>query len=326
MNHMIKMYNLISDFDLATDLLTELKERKLSLKSFYILDNYFEVLHQSQSVSRPYFSNSLGRKELTNFFLREIVDKKKKQVIISLECEDGILREEKEILEVAYKKGARFIYIGVDASKYIPLEVDKKFKGCDFEKHFICANFQAHNFRTEIGYLIDEYPNKVFILGKTIVNIKSTVLADTISNILKKDDLFWIEYLSLRTGLNKEDDFKTFDAYVKYLDEPKIMNHYFHPLEYVGVPFENGKMIVDMEYEDSAGALNFIYSFYFKKKTKINFRGEEIIFLPKEKVELTSIRVFDMNTFVQFFEAHNFKCIASEKRGNEGQFLFKKTK
>jgi len=315
----------MSDFDLETNFLTGLKERKLSLKAFYISGNLFELMRRSNEVPRPYHAGSLTREDLTKFFLKNVVDKKKNQVIISLEGEGGILDPEKYVLETAYRKGADFSYVGISPYKYTPFNVRKISKN-DFKKEFVCADFEAHNFRSEIDFLIGKYSNRIFTSGVSTCNIISTVFADTVSNILKKGELLWITQLPMRTGSGKEQDFKTFDAFCQYIHEPKIMQYFFDSLDYIGIPFQNGKMIIEMDEEKSSGALKFIFSFRFKKKTIATFRGEEIIFLPEEKIELISIRVFHEPTFIKFFEAHNFKCIASETKGNRGQFLFKKTK
>jgi len=316
-------YNLISDTDLDIELLRNLKERKLEQKHFYTIREAAVLFYQQhRKVPRPYFNNSLNNDDYLNFFQTNIINQKENIAIISLGC--GNAQFEKNILNKVYYDGLKFTYIGVDSSKHMLNLAQDNLLDCKFGKNFICADFGSYNFRSEVGYLINKYDNKLFILaGSTLGNITPTYISDMLANLLNESDHLWI-VVALREGVRKEDDFKIFYHYSDYLKESSIKEHYFSPLKRMGVSMEDGQMTLDMEEEKSVGALKFIFSFVPNKKIIVKFREEIITILPEEKIELFNIRAYDKETFINFFKEHDFECVVSESKGNRGQFLFRK--
>jgi hypothetical protein len=316
-----KIHSLISDTDLDIELLDDIKTRVLNQKHFYTSEDAAKLFY-NRKANRPYLENSLQNEDYVRFFKDNALKNDGEDVaLVSLACGDSHF--ERNVLDNIESKD-RLMYIGIDSSRHMLDLSHENFKGCNIKKRFICGDFGSHNFRSEISYLLSKYKRSVFsLLGDTVGNIVPTNISDTLSNILRKGDMLWVT-AALREGKDSSDDFKVFNCYVDYLKIPKTVEFYFGPLARVGVPFENGKMIVDMDKEDVIGALRFAFKFEFTKKTIIKFRNESIIILPGEKIELINIRVYDMEDFKNFFIDHGFKCVISERKGNRGQFLFEK--
>jgi hypothetical protein len=320
MNH---IRNLISDSDLDIELLKNIKDRKFDQKHLYTTEEgAFYYCDQSTSGNRPYHGESLGASQYAEFFTKYMLEKKK-CVLISLGCGDASV--ERDIFSKVNLVENQLVYIGVDSSKHMLNMASKNLAGINIEKHYICADFSANNFRSEIKHIIDGYENRVFtLLGDTVGNIMPTNIADTLMNILNKDDLLWLTIV-LRRGKTKEDDFLAFQNYSKYIQEGNTIRKFLINLPYsLGISNDDGKLVLDMEEEKATGALIFKFSFEIKKKTIIKLRGESIVLLPEEKIELISVRVYDPSTFEKFFSQHQLKLVAKERGGNRGQFLFKK--
>lgn len=318
-----KIHSLISDSELDVELLDDLKDRILDQKHFYTAEFAADLYYKNRDAkNNTYFKNSFDINDYLNFFKKNISIKQENTVLVSLGCGDSSF--EKNILDPLKKEGFDFSYIGVDSSRYM-LELSvKNLKKSEFKKSLICGDFSSHNFRSEIGYLVNNYKNKVFgLLGGTIGNITPTNIVDTLGNMLKKGDYLWVT-LVLRESLNEEHNFEIFNYYANYLTDSVVSQFKFNPLKRLKVPFENGKLVLEMQKEDFIGALKFIFSFEFTKKTSINFRDEKIIILPGEKIELLNNRAYDMNIFKKFFIEHDFKCIAEERKGRRGQILLMK--
>ena len=326
---MSKIYSLISDQDVEVSFLNDLKNRRLDYKHIFTGDKTIEIYSRNYSFLRPYYKNSeFGERDFLKFFRENILQKIHKQQglsIISLGCGEANFGKEKETLKVLSQEDKiPLTYVGIDFSKYMLEFVEDRFSDCDFEKHFVYADFRSYDFRSEIGYLIDKYPNKVFsLLGLTIINFVPTNIVDTLSNMLKKGNYLWLT-LTLREGVAKKDDFKIFSYYGEYLKADASTAFKFEPLRIAGVPFKNGKMTLSASEEKSVGALKFTFNFEFSKKTTTKFRKERLTFLPEEKIELIDIRVFDSDVFIEFLKQHGFECLARERKGNYGQFLFRK--
>ena len=315
-------YSLIADLDLDIELLKNLKDRKFDQKHFYTTKESAGLYYKDAKVPRPYFKGSFKINDYGNFFRENIPNQKQGAAIISLGC--GNANFEKNIFKKIGDKDPNFIYIGVDSSKHMLELAEKELENVRYQKEFIFADFSSYNFRQEINYLIQSYPNRIFaLLGETIVNIMPTNIIDTLTNLLNKGDFLWITVV-LRKGLSKENDFEIFKHYKNYLDEPIINAHNFYPLSRLGVDIKDGKMSLSMEEESSVGSLRFIYSFKFNKRIEINFRGEKVIILPGEKMELINIRAYDKSQFENFFIEHGFEVVAEQCKGNKGQFLFRK--
>jgi len=322
---MTYIHSLVSDSYLDIDLLKDLKQRRIDQKHFFTHKKGADLYYEAAKISSPYYENNknnLVEEDYSAFFRKNIINNKEKIAVISLEC--GNAKFEKAVFGNIGKKKNRLDYIGIDSSRYM-LELAKRYlEDCGFEKEFICADFSSYNFRSEIGYIINQYKHKVFaFFGATVGSIMPSNISDVLVNLMKNGDLLWMNAY-LRTGLGKEEDFKIFNRFVRYRNKSVVSEHFFYPLERLGVPFKNGRITLEMEEEKSIGSLRFIFSFEFTKKTIIKFRNEVITILPEEKIELFNMRAYDRKTFERFFIEHGFKLIDSQAKGNTGQFLFKK--
>jgi hypothetical protein len=316
-----KIHSLISDSELDIELLDDLKDRVLDQKHFYTTESSAK-LYYNRRANRPYLDNSLNDDDYAQFFIENVLKSKDVDTaLVSLACGDSHF--ERNIFDRIEDKH-KLMYVGIDSSRHmLDLSADV-LKDCDIKKKFICGDFDSHSFRSEISYLLQDYDRTVFsLLGSTVGNIVPTHISDTLSNMLRQGDMLWVT-AALREGKTSAADLKAFNCYVDYLKIPKTVEFYFGPLARVGVPFENGKMMVGMEKEGVIGALRFTFKFEFTKKTIIDFRDESIIILPGEKIELINIRVYDPEDFTNFFIEHGLKCVATERKGNRGQFLFQK--
>jgi len=196
-------------------------------------------------------------------------------------------------------------------------------------REFVLADITTDEFRDEITRLTSGYDTRVFaFLGSTFGNTNQTHMVDSLWNVLKPSDTLWLHVL-VRPSLKTVDDMRLFNRYAAYLANARMMERFFFPLHAVGIPFGNGKMQLASDKEESVGAMLFKFSFVFSTKTVISCRDEKLHFLPGEKIDLISIRVYHERTLVNFFMEHefHFKSVQCEPLSAEvvrGQFLFKK--
>ncbi|MCA9459553.1 MAG: L-histidine N(alpha)-methyltransferase [Nanoarchaeota archaeon] len=255
-------------------------------------------------------------------FLKKFIKKGEKIAIISLGCGNG--EGEKVILEDLYRDGYTINYYGVDSSMSMIKLASKNLNKNSYPKSFICADFASENFRRDFELLVSNYDKRIFVfLGNTLGNVQQDYMADTLRNMLKSDDILWLDVVNRPDNLESTAG-KNFERYSKFLNNPDFINFFKYPLDKLNIPFENGELLIEMRRENSLNALLFTFDFLINKKTEVEIDGEIVTLLPDDTIELINVRDYDVKSLIAFFESRHFKFQDKFSKNNKAEVVFKK--
>lgn len=261
-------------------------------------------------------------KRYYSFIQKYCLEKEKKIALISLGC--GNARKEKAIMASLEEDGYSFAFFGVDSSPDMIALAEDVLEGETYPYTLFCADFSSDEFLEQLHTAVKTYDIRVYsFLGATFGNVQQSYMADILSDMLEPGDTLWLE-VAVRQGTTLTDDRRLFEKYLSWLDSEKHVTFLQKPLHDFQIPIDHGELFVEMKREDVLGALCFVFGFRFLKKTVISFLGHTITLLPGTMVELLTIRAYDGDGLVRFFEERDFRFVASE-RGLHGQFLFERT-
>jgi len=317
---MQEIYNLMSDGELNDELEKSLLNRRLEQKFLYLWE-WSDLYYKNKDADEVYLKNNIKPKELVKIWNKD-VGKKNKICFISLGC--GNSHIEKEIFLEMWKK-SNLDYIWVDSSKdmlEISIENLKDIK--NIKQSFLCADIFTNEFKRELTEFTEWYDNRIFaFFSNTFGNKNHTNIIDILYNLLHKWEQIWLD-VRLRNGITAKDDMIACEYYHNWLQTDDQIDLYFHPLKNLGIPFENGKMVLSTHKEKSLNALKFQFSFLLTKKTTIKVRSNEITMLPEEKIDLQQIYTYDKDGLVSFFKEHNFKLKDNIIKSGRWLFIFEK--
>ncbi|MBD3310928.1 MAG: methyltransferase domain-containing protein [Candidatus Magasanikbacteria bacterium] len=316
----MKISKFNSEQELKKEIYKHFKEFKVFKQTAFYVDKGACMYYDLSPAKKPHL---LALKEKYYPFLRRncCKNKDKKVAVISLGC--GNAGKEKDIFGRFYKDGFNFKLFGVDSSEGMIELAEKNLSESKFDYKLLCADFSKEDFIKKLKHELADFDVKVYaFLGCTFGNVEQDYMADILYDMLEKGDKLWME-VAVRSEINEKGDMLLFERYLKYLDQDVRRDFYFRPLKEIGIPYENGEMFLSMIKEENLNDLKFIFRFKILKKTVVCFDGRTVTLLPGTIVDLITIRVYDADGLVNFFEERNFKFIAKECNG-VGQFLFEK--
>ncbi len=318
---MKEIYNLISDGVLANELASGLRNRKLEQKFLY-LNKWWDHYYNFKEADKVYEESNFTAEDLIEIWIKWNVIEDENTAIVSLWCGKCVM--EKDIFSQIWDS-YNIDFFWVDTSRNIletALEEMKELE--NIKSYFIRSDFSSNDFKTELNQLTQEYKKRMFVFfSNTFGNIGHTNIIDILYNLLNKWESLWLD-VRLRAGTSAKDDLKLADLSSNYLKNEKYLKFYLYPLEKIGIPTENGKIVRKTRKEPSINALRFQNSFLFTKKTEIEIKKEKIVILPWEKINMLQFYVYDADGLINFFKEHNFKLIKKQIKNLRWQFLFQK--
>jgi hypothetical protein len=317
---MNKIISYISDTELENEFYRDVRDRYIDQKFLYqgedSVDGYYNLEHE-------HVEEVEGGSDYSEYtkVIEKLLVKNTRSAFISLGCGNASI--EKNALKQALSNGYSITYVGVDTSLGMLEEAKKNLEDLPIDKVFLQIDMIDDRFKEKIAAATQECDNRIFaFIGGTLANVNQTNIADSMYNILEKNDYLWVD-VRIRPDTNMETNMKIFNRYERYVYDG-TERWWFIPLEKIGVPFTSGKMNMKMVYEHSVGALHFMFYFTFTEKVVVHVDGNTIHFLPNEEVKLQTIRVYHPETLKNFFKEHEFNLVLQEIDGEDGQFIFKK--
>lgn len=319
---MVSIHSITSDSELGNEFKNNLEHRALEQKFSYMEDSAL-VYYDRKNLKSAYMTDPADTLHIDDYikFVSKVIKQKEETVIIVLGCGD-MAREVEIVKNIGDKYSIDLI--GVDSSLAMLDIAEKTINDNDVEAFLIHADFTKRKFRDDIDSLTKKYKKRIFaFIGGTFGNVNQTAIADSLYNLLDKDDLLWVD-AQLRVSLKKLDDIKSFNAFFSLTKVPARVKFWTLPLRRVGIPVSAGEIVMDTEEESSVGILKFTISFKFKKLTKIIYNKEVIHFSNNDKISLYYFRIYHAPTFIKFFRDHGFELLDKHLPKKKGQFLFRK--
>lgn len=319
------IYEINTEEEIKKDLERFFKyNRGFEQKTFYFDGggaNYYEF-YGSNTDKLPHLKISYNSSKIFDFLKKNILVHKKKIALISLGC--GNANREKEILNKMTDAGFDVSYFGVDSSKYMIQSGMDNLKNCSFPKKFIFADFSLEKFKMRFEKTFKEFDIRIFaFLGGTLCNAPQDYMADVLRNMLKKDDILWID-ASIKTQNSTALAGEYFERYLKYVQDPNWKKFVSFPLEHLGIKIDAGDLILQMDKEHPLNTFLFKFGFVLNQKNEVEINKEIVTLLKDDIVGLFRIRIYDLPSLISFFELRDFELIDKLVINNKAQILFKK--
>ena len=323
---MIDIHSALSDSDLEEEFVAAIKRRSLDQKFVYLgtgAANYYKAF-VTQLETNSTIEWSIAYMD----FIIPHIQKDKKIALISLWCGNAYV--DKDLLKKLISDGYQIDYFWVDSSKEMIDLAKKNMEDLsDLNQKYICADILTQSFKDEINRFTKWYDKRLFaFFGWSFGNLNQTSITDGLYNILEKNDLLRFNVITRKSN-DENIKMKLFDRYTKYTIEDRYTKFRLTPIRKAGIPIENGKVTLRTSQETSIWAIVFTISFICTKKTVIKINNHTIHILPGEEIDICAIRNYDLETFSNFMEEHDFVTQAKEtgkfnERLFETHFLFEK--
>jgi len=293
---------------------------QIEQKSFYFnegVEKYYARVPKEQIEKDKATVTNLGEKIINKCF-------KKNEIIkfISLGCGNGEV--EKELLKQTKEKGHKVKYYGIDSSMTMIEKAIKNYENEKFETQFIYADFSNEKFKNELDNIIDKSKKKIFaFLGSTIGNVPQQYIANTLRNILNKGDILWIG-TQAEKELSDSIANSYFKRYLNWINTPENLEFLKYPLKNKNVDLNKGKIILEMIKEKSLKTLIFKYGFLVNDKINFKNGDDKFTLLKGDVINLLTIRVYELQSLIDFFENREFKLITYEREEETIQIAFEK--
>lgn len=316
---MNKIYTLTSDWEMTDEIWRWVRNRSLEQKILY-LNDWAELYYKDKEKDDIYINSWFNTQELIDFWVKKTFTNSWINSFISLWCGNSII--EKKIFE-EIGNNYNIHYYWVDSSKnMLELSIKNLSNIKNIQKEFICADFSTDIFKRELTHMTSKWDKRIFaFFSNTFWNINQTNIIDILYNLLRKWEIIRLD-VRLRSWTSSKDDLIAFDHYHKYLETKKDI--FFSPLKSLNIPYENWKLVISTQKEQSLNALKYEFSFLFTKKTKIIVKSDEITILPEEKMKLQQIYTYDPEWLINFFKEHWFKLVDKFPKQLRWHFLFEK--
>lgn len=315
---MIKIKTINSQVDIREDFFENFKRyRVIDQTACYLGDGTNRYYNPKRTnMSARYSGSNYNYLEIAQL-LDSALNKKKgtKVVVISLGC--GSCQLDKEVLQHLQKKGNDFSFFGVDSSMDMLYKAKRVLNDITFEAHLICANFGTSKFRKELDHIVGEYDIGIYLFsGNTLGNLNQSYIADILKNILRTGDYLLLDIAGFET-ISTTVQAKMFKRYKSYLDNSADAKFYLGPLKYLGVPENNGELVLKVTEDNETQAQVFTFGFKVNTLTEFKLEEEDISLSPNEYVELHHVLIYDLDKLAKFLETKKFK----KKKHMIGSFM-----
>jgi hypothetical protein len=143
------------------------------------------------------------------------------------------------------------------------------------------------------------------MIGGTFGNLDQVLVADLLTDLIAVGDYFYLDVVPLY-----ESDEANRRLRQRLSNAPENLSAFFHRLlGMLGLTLEQGK-IVTVESGDRVGDTS-RFAFYFEPTAPIRVfcLDRETDLLPGERIELMSIRAYDVSSLVRFLEQRGFRLV-----------------
>ena len=318
---MVLTHVLSADLDFQVEFLKNLKERNLEQKFIYFGESA-KLFYEGFRSEVKFASADIPTVVEVVDELRRYMTLGKNSAVVSIGCGNSAM--ESQVLPILQSEGFKFTYFGIDSSAGMLDLTREVMESQEFSTELLLGDFSSSSFPEEVTELTSSFDNRVYLFfGNTIGNMTQTLAVDALYNILSPGEVVILES-AVRQSLKKDDDLKIFRRVSAALTNERQMNFFFHTLSNMNIPYQAGKMVLETIMEESIGAFNARFSFEFSAPVIIHTKKEVIHFLPPERVKLVEVRYYHPETFIRFFEAHDFSLENVVQKNRRGLFTFRK--
>lgn len=223
---------------------------------------------------------------------------------ISLGC--GNAGPEKMLLRHMANHDYRVDYVGVDSSEAMLELAAENLEAEPFDQRYVLGDFTYADFQDNLHDLVDGYDLRVYaMIGGTFGNFEQTWIADLLAGLIPDGDYLYLDVVPMYA-----DEVQNMKLRDRFAHLPENLQTFFDKLlDRLGLRREDGRIVAE---QTSDGDLHTIRStFYFVPDEALAFAclGEGVTLDAGERVELMSIRAYDVASLKTFLAARGFAFV-----------------
>ncbi len=274
-----------------------LKNRRVPQNLFYLVNgaDSFYSYRNAEVEQIPW-------REEYEFFLRQSLWTKDQSLgFISLGC--GNARPEKQLLRHLHRDGFDISYFGVDSSDAMLALAKATLADESFPKSFVLADFGRPEFITDLHRLTDRFGSRVYaMIGATFGNFDQVFIADLLGRLVSTNDYVYLDVVPMYQAEEQNGQLR---ARLSRL--PTNLSRFFdHLLSMLGLSLDQGRVVCLESGDGGLNTMRFTFSFEPITQIRVSCLGSEADLLPGERIELLSIRAYDIDSLKAFMERRGF--------------------
>ncbi len=286
---------------LKVDYLTEfLAERRVPQNLFYLLNgaNAFYAYRNADLAQ-------IAWQEEYDFFVKQPFWLQAEQVaFVSLGC--GNAGPEKMLLSKLHAGGYPVHYVGVDSSEQMLALATENLDGEAVPQTYALGDFSRPDFSARLWDVVVDFDVRVYaMLGGTFGNFDQVMIAELLALLIPTGDYLYLDVVPQYATAHENQQLRA-----RLSRAPENLSSFFDGLlATLGLSRENGD-IVAVESRD--GVLNtFRYTFYLEvaETLTVSCMEEEATLQAGERVELLSIRAYDVASLTAFLAGYGFRLL-----------------
>ncbi|MBN1250016.1 MAG: L-histidine N(alpha)-methyltransferase [Anaerolineae bacterium] len=240
-----------------------------------------------------------------DFFVRQSLWTREQSVgFVSLGC--GNARPEQVLLRSLHADGYDITYIGVDSSEAMLTMARGNLEHEGFRRSFVLADFGHPDFASDLRQLIGDCDSRLFaMIGATFGNFDQTFIADLLGELVPPNDYVYLDVVPM---YQEEDLNGRLRARLSRV--PENLSRFFDRLlATLGLSLAQGHVICDEGGDGDLHAMRFTFLFEVDSRITISCLGGETDLLPGERIELLSVRAYDVESLKTFMEQRGFRFL-----------------
>ncbi len=245
---------------------------------------------------------------------------------VSLGC--GNAGPDVSLLRHLFDNGCHWHYFGVDSSAaMLDLAQDNLADLC-CDAHVVLADFCRRDFPNALEELLTAYDHRLFaMMGGTFGNFDQRWIADLLETLIPSGDYLYLDIVPQYTADDANASLRERLAHL-----PDNLNRFFIDLlKRLQIPMDQGRVISDEHPDEELNTIRFTFYYEAQLPTTLRYSQGELHLLPGERVELLTIRAYDVDRLIAFMARRGFELDASYIPESNGlkhlwqRVLFKKT-
>jgi hypothetical protein len=283
---------------LETDYLAEFVETKR------VPQNLFYLLNGATSFY-SYRNHDLAQiawQDEYRFFARQpFWSRDQRAAFISLGC--GNAGPEKMLLRHMANHDYRVDYVGVDSSEAMLELAAENLASEPFRQSYVLGDFTHSDFHDGLHELVADYDRRIYaMIGGTFGNFEQVWIADLLADLVLAGDFFYLDVVPMYA-----DEVQNMQLRDRFSRLPDNLYTFFDKLlDRLGLERADGDIVAEQTSDDDLNTLR--STFYFKPHEDLVFAclGQDVSLRRGERVELMSIRAYDVDSLTTFLGDRGF--------------------
>ena len=199
-------------------------------------------------------------------------------------------------------------YFGVDSSAAMLNLAEENLEDLSCDSHVVLADFCKEDFAPALYQLLANYDRRLFaMMGGTFGNFDQRWIAGLLETLIPAGDYLYLDVVPQYTSDDANDSLRERLAHL-----PDNLRRFFVDLlTRLDIPLDHGRVIGD-EYPDEAlNTIRFTFSYEAQEATTLTYSQGELDLLPGERVELLTIRAYDVDRLTAFMAERGFNLEAT---------------